>query len=335
MSFYFRNIKPEHEAEDAYEQDNDHLDDILRQESSDEESDEFGNTNGDDEDDGLSKVSFGSLKQAHDDYVSSERKSKRALKSTKKPVSDEIKNQIKQQMQEKASLQPKMFKEESFDESDSSKSDSDQEGLFEEEIASKKLQRRNEQAQRDGQRKGKKGSNHAPSEQSSKKPVSFIRDIPGLQINKKYKDSATYQDIRFDKSLGKSEDFNKVRSRYKFLDEYREQEIKTLEASLKDKRFLSKINEYEQAKLEERLRSMKSKLQTLQNKDLENEIVKKYTEEINSKSKNKFYLKDSDKRKIINKYKFDHMKASQREKVMERKRKKQLGKEMRQFEFNK
>lgn len=335
MSFYFKNIRPGHEAEENYEKDNDHLNDILRQESSDEDDEAFGNAGGDDEDDGLSKVSFGSLKQAQDDYVSNERKTKKTSKPTKKTVDDEIKNEIKQKMQEKASLQPKMFKEESFDEDDSSNSGSDEEGLFEEEIASRKLQRKNEQVQRAPQRKGKKGSNHAPSEQSSKKPVSFIRDIPGLEINKKYKDSATYEDIRFDKSLGRSEDFNKVRSRYKFLDDYRAQEIKTLETSLKDKKFLSKINEYEHAKLEERLRSMKSKLQTLQNKDLENEIVKKYTNEINSKSKNKFYLKDSDKRKIINKYKFDHMKASQREKVMERKRKKQLGKEMRQFEFNK
>lgn len=45
-------------------------------------------------------------------------------------------------------------------------------------------------------------------------------------------------------------------------------------------------------------------------------------------------MKKSEKRKVVQKWKFDHMKAKQREKVMERKRKKRLGKEFKQFEFH-
>lgn len=73
----------------------------------------------------------------------------------------------------------------------------------------------------------------------------------------------------------------------------------------------------------------------MKNRDLEHNIIKDYEESLNKENKNKFHLKRSEKRKLVQKWKFEHMKSKQREKVMERKRKKRLGKEFKQFEFNK
>ena len=82
------------------------------------------------------------------------------------------------------------------------------------------------------------------------------------------------------------------------------------------------------------LKSMKSKLQSIKNQDLEKNIIKEYEDNMNEGNQTRFHLKKADKRKVIQKWKFDHMKARQREKVMERKRKKRLGKEFKQFEFH-
>lgn len=87
--------------------------------------------------------------------------------------------------------------------------------------------------------------------------------------------------------------------------------------------------------MEQQVRQMKSRLETVQVMEMEQKIVKDYEAEINKNNKNKFHLKESEKRKVIQKWKFEHMKGKQREKVMERKRKKRLGKEFKQFEFHK
>lgn len=143
-----------------------------------------------------------------------------------------------------------------------------------------------------------------------------------------------YQDIRFDKSLGKAEDYESIRKRYQFLDEYRQKEISELSRLLNDRKFVNKISERERDEMQEKLTSMRSKLQTLKNRDLDRKILKDYETEINKGNKTKYHLKESEKRKVIQKYKFDHMKAKQREKVMDRKRKKRLGKEFKQFSFH-
>jgi len=118
------------------------------------------------------------------------------------------------------------------------------------------------------------------------------------------------------------------------LDEYREKEIDELQKLLQDRKFLSKIDQGEREEMEQRLKSMKSRLQSMKNKDLEREILKEYESDMNKNNNTRYHLKKSEKRKVVQKWKFDHMKAKQREKVMERKRKKRLGKEFKQFEFH-
>ncbi|EGW34125.1 uncharacterized protein SPAPADRAFT_59546 [Spathaspora passalidarum NRRL Y-27907] len=181
----------------------------------------------------------------------------------------------------------------------------------------------------------KKRSKHAPSQSSSKRPVSKIRDIPGLEVKKT--GSGLYTDIRFDAAYGKA-DLSKTRRDYAFLDEYRQSEIKQMEQVLKDKKSANLLSEHQREDIKLQLQSLKSRMDTLKNRDLENQILSSHKKQQLQdfkvgKSTNPYFLKRSEKRKILQKAKFDSMKPRQREKVMERKRKKRLGKEFRQLEF--
>ena len=178
----------------------------------------------------------------------------------------------------------------------------------------------------------KKRSKHAPAEVSSKKPVSRIRDIQGLPSRKL---QTLHTDIRFDAAYGKA-DITQTRKNYAFLDEYRKQEIQNMEQILKDKK--SKLDEDQKEEIKLKLQSLKSRMDTLKNHDLETQILKEYKKKQyldvkEGKSSQPYFLKRGDKRKILQKAKYDSMKPKQREKAMERKRKKRLGKEFRQLEF--
>ncbi|KAI5954445.1 RRP36 [Candida jiufengensis] len=178
----------------------------------------------------------------------------------------------------------------------------------------------------------KKRSKHAPTISSTKKPVSRVRDIPGLPSRRS---QTLHTDIRFDAAYGKA-DIQKARKNYAFLDEYRKQEISNMENILKDRK--SKLTEYEKQEIQNQLQSLKSRMDTLKNKDLETSILKEYKQKQfqqvkDGKTLQPYFLKRGDKRKILQKAKYDSMKPKQREKAMERKRKKRLGKEFRQLEF--
>ena len=178
----------------------------------------------------------------------------------------------------------------------------------------------------------KKRSKHAPAVASSKRPVSRIRDIPGLPSRKS---QTLHTDIRFDAAYGKA-DLTQTRKNYAFLDEYRKQEIQNMEQILKDKK--SKLDESEKEEIRLQLQSLKSRMDTLKNRDLEDQVLKEYKKKQyqnvkEGKSSQPYFLKRGDKRKILQKAKYDTMKPKQREKAMERKRKRRLGKEFRQLEF--
>ena len=333
MSYYFKNLQPNYDSEDE-EIDESELGETLERvmkrrnknlkhdpnkykekEDQEEEEEEEEEEN----DDELQTISFGSLKKAENMLAQEERQQRKGT------ITKQLKN--KSIKDEKLERNKKMYKEESFDDSNSnSSSESDSDGAFFEE-------EENETKGRNKDKK-KKRHKHAPVESSSKKPVSKIREIPGLEIPSS-RNSKLYGDIRFNKALGGvNTDESVIRRRYKFLDEYREKEIAEMEALLEDRKFLNKISDQEREEMERKVKSMKSRLQSIKNKELENKIIKDYEREMNSGNKSKYYLKKSEKRKIIQKWKFDHMKAKQREKVMERKRKKRLGKEFKQFEFH-
>ncbi|KAG7707231.1 hypothetical protein KL930_003493 [Ogataea haglerorum] len=173
----------------------------------------------------------------------------------------------------------------------------------------------------------KKKNKHAPSETSAKKPVSKVREIPGLLDGTKYA-KTKYHDIRFDSAFGKVNE-SEVRRNYKFLDEYRQKELEQVQSVLKDPKKRNKLSEKELQDLDYIAKSTKSRLDALKNKDLEREVIKDY-----KKKTGKEFVKRSDKRKLVQVARFQNMKGKQREKVLERKRKRRFGKEMRQFERN-
>ncbi|KOG96766.1 rRNA-processing protein RRP36 [Saccharomyces eubayanus] len=300
MSYYFKNLKPDLNS-DGEEDDGESLEEILAKRNNQVAEEQESS------DDELKTLSFSSLKKAE-------------------TLMDEEDSKDKKPIHRKRTATA--YKKKSFDEDNGSARGSEEEedvGFFEED---------SENESRYGHRKGsgKKGK-HAPTEQSSKKRASRVRDIPGLEIPRNMR-SNLYQDIRFDRSTGKATDTSVIRKRYQFLDEYRENEIGELQKVLKDRKFLSKIDQGDREEMEQRLKSMKSRLQSMKNKDLERNILKDYENDLNKDNNTRYHLKESEKRKVVQKWKFDHMKTKQREKVMERKRKKRLGKEFKQFEFH-
>lgn len=294
-----------------YDSDSD-VESYLQQHQSDVESD-----------DEMATISFGALKSAQETIDEEEGKSSNKAKKSKRADKEKAKELKESLKRELALSKLKKKVEEPEPQSDSEMS----EGLFEEEdelSSDDDDERPTSRSSKDGKKKGK----HAPSEQSSKRPVPKIRKIPGLETPK---DSSLYKDIRFDTAFGKA-DMNKIRKDYKFLDEYRQQEIGEINKMLKDPKMRNKLSQREINDLEYQAKSLRSRLDTLKNRDLQQDVLKKYKEEHGIKGK--FFLKKSDQRKIVQKHKFENMKSKQREKVVERKRKRRLGKEFKQLEFN-
>ena len=273
-------------------------------------------------DDELETLSFGALKSAQAE-LEKEEKQKKNKKKAKSKEQNSKRESV--HMSRDARRQPTKSSNREYDsESDEFENDgfSDMsDGMFDEE--------EDDDDSSNVGNNNKKKSKHAPTETSSKRKVSKIRQIPGLENRKN--ETSLYRDIRFDAAFGKA-DLNRVRKDYKFLDDYRQQEVSEITKMLKDPKMRNKLSQREIEDLEYQSKSLRSRLDTLKNRDLEQEVVKKYKEERGIKGN--FFLKKSDKRKIVQKHKFDNMKASQREKVVERKRKRRLGKEFKQLEFN-
>lgn len=267
--------------------------------------------NNNDENDDFSSLSFAALSSAQ----------------------EKLRSQNTNYTRTKSEMQRQTKSHEKFQNSSDSESASNSE--FESDSEPETISTRQHGSRQNSKGKENKSKNkHAPAESSSKKPVSTIRDIPGL---KSLKGTSLYKDIRFDAAYGKA-DLSRIRKDYAFLDEYREKEIADMKKTLRDRKALLKMPEYQQDKLKMKLQSLQSRLDTLKNRDLSDKIIADHKKEQIMRTKtgqqtNPYFLKKSEQRKMIQKAKFDTMKASQREKVMERKRKRRLGKEFKQLEF--
>lgn len=142
-----------------------------------------------------------------------------------------------------------------------------------------------------------------PSEQSTREPVRCIRSVPGLES----KSASLYQDPRFDTALGKA-DLHKTRKNYRFLDTYRESEIGNLKKSLKHAR-----SEHDRETISKAIQAQKSRLETLRNRDAENEIMQKLKHQKITRAK---------KREILLKEKFSKMSSRDVNKSVEKRRRK-------------
>lgn len=128
-------------------------------------------------------------------------------------------------------------------------------------------------------------------------------------------------------SLSGPLDTEKTKRNYSFLETYRDDEINELKATIRKTKDPGAIE-----KLKHALLSMESRKKSQQAKDLQQEILRKHRKEEKGKieqGKKPFYLKKADQKKLALTQRFEGMKEKQVEKVIERRRKKQAGKERR------
>lgn len=171
--------------------------------------------------------------------------------------------------------------------------------------------------------KFKRGHKHAPAEASSKKPVSWIRSVPGLPSSSSGK-SGLYGDIRFDTAYGKA-DLQRARKNYAFLNEYREAELEDMKGTLANHLGL---HAGDKQRLQKQIQAMESRIKTLNDRDFEANVLADYKKSVKTgERKGPLHLKRADKRKLVLSEKFKVMKKKDVDRALERKRKKNTAKE--------
>ncbi|KAJ9665394.1 rRNA biogenesis protein rrp36 [Coniosporium apollinis] len=167
--------------------------------------------------------------------------------------------------------------------------------------------------------KHSRSSKHAPAQQSSKRAVTRRRTVVPVHEHKA-------RDPRFDPLAGPvSEDLFK--KKYAFLNDYRASEMSELRASIKQTK-----NEADKEVLKRKLLSMESKAKADQAKEKQAEILREHRKkekELVKQGKKPFYLKQSEQKKLALIDRFENMKGKQRDRVIERRRKKVASKERR------
>lgn len=168
-----------------------------------------------------------------------------------------------------------------------------------------------------------RSSKHAPTEISSKKAVSRKREVVPVQKRE-------FRDPRFEPLSG-FVDEAKVRAAYSFLDDYREDEIKELKSAIKTAK-----DEDAKDKLKRALMSMESKKKAQMRKQKEQEILDKHRKsekELVKLGKQPFYLKKAEQKKRVLLDQFGELKGKKLDRVIERRRKKQEGREKKEMPF--
>jgi ribosomal RNA-processing protein 36 len=168
-----------------------------------------------------------------------------------------------------------------------------------------------------------RSSKHAPTEVSSKKAVSRKREV--VPVTKR-----EFRDPRFE-PLNGYVDESKIRAAYSFLDDYREDEMKELKAAIKTTK-----DEDAKEKLKRALISMESKKKAQMRKQREQEILDKHRKEekeLVKRGKQPFYLKKAEQKQRLLLDQFGELKGKKLDHVIERRRKKQEGREKKKMPF--
>jgi ribosomal RNA-processing protein 36 len=174
----------------------------------------------------------------------------------------------------------------------------------------------------DGEPAKKKGrsSKHAPTSISSKRAVTRRRTAVPMA-------KSTVRDPRFDPLSG-AVDYTAVAKKYSFLDTYRTDEISSLKKAMKN----PKLPASEKEVLKRQVVSMESKMAFEKSKEREAKVIREHRREEKKRveeGKTPFYIKKSTIREEALKERFEGMKGRQRDKVIERRRKKLTAKERR------
>ncbi|KAL0944104.1 rRNA processing protein [Colletotrichum truncatum] len=168
----------------------------------------------------------------------------------------------------------------------------------------------------------KRTSKHAPTEMSSKKPVSRKREViavPKMEV----------RDPRFDPLSGPVDEA-KAKKAYAFLDKYRADEMKELRGEIKKTKDPVKKEEMKRLLL-----SMESKIKARERKEREQELItehKRREKELVKQGKQPFYLKKSEQKKRLLMDQFAGMKKRQVDRTIERKRKKVVARERKELD---
>ncbi|OJD31546.1 rrna processing protein [Diplodia corticola] len=272
----------------------------------DEDVDDAESTNGEDVQAQLSKVSFGALAKAQDSlskHKDTGRKRKRGSDQTadQEDKLQALRERLRELKKSKAgdanTKKPSRKVEEPESDDDTESSNSDQEDS--------------------GKKSKSRSSKHAPAVMTSKKPVSRKREV--LASKKR-----TARDPRFE-ALSGSLDSNQLKHNYAFLDQYRDSEMAELKASIKKTK-----NEEDKNILKRKLLSMESQKKAKDSKERHEKVVrehKKQERDAVKQGKTPYFLKKSEVKQRALVDQFSNMKGKQRERLIERRRKKATAKE--------
>lgn len=182
----------------------------------------------------------------------------------------------------------------------------------------------------------KSKSKNAPQEISSKNPVSRKRFLPSVTSQ-----SHRARDPRFE-TLTKSTSQESSRKAYKFIEDYQRDEIALLKTQIRKSK-----DEYEREKLTKALQSLQSRKESREAKDRASDVLKAKKRDEREKvklGKRPFYLKKSnlliwyvrwrvlgEQKKLVMEDKYSKLGKKRLEKVLEKKRKKKEGKELRRM----
>ncbi|GME27815.1 rrna processing protein [Neofusicoccum parvum] len=260
----------------------------------------------------LSKVSFGALAKAQDalsKHKDSGRKRKRGSDQTAdqedklQALRERLRELKRTKAKDTSTKKPSKKAKAQESEGDSSDGGSDVSNSDQEDSGKKSKSRT---------------SKHAPAVMSSKKPVSRKREV--LAPKKR-----VARDPRFDALSGGPVDENQLKHNYAFLDQYRDSEMAELKTAIKKTK-----NEDDKAILKRKLLSMESQKKAKESKERREKVVKehkKQEKEAVKEGKTPFFLKKSEVKKRALVDQFSNMKGKQRERLIERRRKKATAKE--------
>lgn len=166
-------------------------------------------------------------------------------------------------------------------------------------------------------RPAKRPSKHAPTEVTSKKPVSRRRDIIADTRPKP-------RDPRFDDLSGPINQ-GQFKKAYAFLDSYRDDEIKQLRESIKKTKDAGAKED-----LKRQLKSLEGRRETERKKAEEERVLERHKreeKELVRQGKTPFYLKKAEQKKRLLTERFQGMSKGQAEKAIVKRRKKEAVKD--------
>lgn len=258
----------------------------------------------------LEKVSFGALKQAQDALS---RKRKRNEEAN--PAQDEKLEKIRERLREikrrkesEAEAEGKPKKKQTSKKSDKKDQEEDDQG--------------SDSDSDSGPEEVGATSKHAPMAQSSRYEVTRKRQV--IEVPK-----MKARDPRFDAMQQRNAHTGNVDKAYGFLAEYQADEINQLKAAMKTTQ-----DPFQKDLLKRKIGSMENRIKAKAAKEREQEVLRRHRKDERQKvesGKNPYYLKKSELKEqaLVEKYK--GMKGKDREKAIDKKRKKESQKEIKRM----